>query len=123
MKNESPVSFIALLVFYIGLFIVLWVAIPSASVLDAMAIGVVLAISCTAAIITAAFARRTSTRVLVGVGMVGLITVGIGVYFWVSAPEGILTTFIPLIGGGVLLAAIAVAGDRLWRGNRQGLKS
>ena len=122
MKNESPVPFIVLLVFYVGLFIALWIFIPIASLLDAMVIGIVLSVSGVAAVITAAFSRSASVQVLVGIGLAGLIAVGIGVYFWITVPEGILDAFILVIGGGVLLAAIAVAGDRLWQGSRQGLK-
>lgn len=122
MKNESPVPFITLLVFYVGLFIALWIFIPIASLLDAMVIGIVLSVSGVAAVITAAFSRSASVQVLVGIGLAGLIAVGIGVYFWITVPEGILDAFILVIGGGVLLAAIAVAGDRLWQGSRQGLK-
>ncbi|NLZ56957.1 MAG: hypothetical protein GX898_01380 [Corynebacterium sp.] len=122
MKNESPVPFIVLLVLYVGLFIALWIFIPIASLLDAMVIGIVLSVSGVAAVITAAFSRSASVQVLAGIGLTGLIAVGIGVYFWITVPEGILDAFILVIGGGVLLAAIAVAGDRLWQGSRKGLK-
>lgn len=120
MKNESPVPFIVLLVFYVGLFIALWIFIPIASLLDAMVIGIVLSVSGVAAVITAAFSRSASVQVLAGIGLAGLIAVGIGVYFWITVPEGILDAFILVIGGGVLLAAIAVAGDRLWQGVEKG---
>lgn len=106
-------------VFHTCLFIAPWIFLPIASVPDLMAIGILLVISFAAAMITAAFSRKTSVPVLSGLGVGGLIAVVIGVYFWVTVPEAILDVFILLMGGGVLLAVLAVVGDRLVQGSTQ----
>lgn len=120
MQKKDTVPVKTLSAIYLLLFIVLLILLPVYSVLDAFVIGFILALSFSAAITAAAFTQKASMPVLVCVGFIGLISLGIGIYFWINVPEGILSPLFILIGGGVSIAQILLIVNRYrQRGERK----
>ncbi|ALC05031.1 putative membrane protein [Corynebacterium deserti GIMN1.010] len=112
MQNSSPVPVKILSVIYLSLFIVLSIVLPVSTVLDAFALGFILALSFVAAVTAAATTQKASISVLLCLGLVGLICVGVGIYFWLNVPEGIFDPLLIVIGGGVFIAQLILAINR-----------
>lgn len=123
MQKHGAVPIKTLFAIYLGIFIVLWILLPISSSLDALVIGLVLLVSFSMALLAGVLTLTAPLLVLAGVGLTGLISVGIGIYFWITVPEGILDPLFIIIGGGVFLAELLVVINRYWQGRRRELNS
>lgn len=119
MQEKDIVPVKTLFAIYLAVFAVLWITLPISSGLDAFAVGIILTMSFSVAVAAGVFTQRASIAVLVSVGLAGLIGVGIGIYFWINVPEGILDPLFIIIGGGVFLAEVLLIISRYWRDRHQ----
>lgn len=118
MQKKGTVPVKTLFVIYLAIFVVLWITLPISSGLDAFAVGIVLTVSFSVAVAVGAFTQRASISVLVCVGLAGLMSVGIGIYFWITVPEGILDPLFIIIGGGVFIVEVLLIINHYWQGRR-----
>lgn len=79
-----------------------------------LALAIILASFFAVAAIASALTLRAPSWLLVAVGFLGVIIAAVGIYFSVEVPDGILTPGIIPLGGGLVLAELAIAANRYW---------
>lgn len=79
-----------------------------------MALAIILASLFAVAAGTSALTLRAPSWLLGTAGIVGLLVAAIGVYFRIEEPDGILTPLLIPLGGGIVVAELAIAANRYW---------
>lgn len=100
------------LVLFLAMLVVAWTYTFGLASSDVLALAIILAAFFAVAALASVLTLRTPSWLLIAAGVVGFITAAVGVYFLIEEPEGILTPGLIPLGGGILLAELAIAAHR-----------
>lgn len=117
MKDGKNVPARVFLVLFLVMVVVAWSFTVGIASYGLLALAIIIASFCAVAAAVSALTLQAPSWLLVVAGVVGLIAAAVGVYFRIEEPDGILTPMLIPLGGGIVLAELAVAVTRYLSGH------
>lgn len=113
--RDYTIFVIRLLLLYLIVFIAFWIWSPITSESYLEAVVMAFAVSLITALVTSAVTNLASLKVIAFVGFLGFVSLIVGVYFWITVPDGILDVFFVLFGSGIFLSEVLISLKRYSR--------